>query len=102
MLHLIVYCNIVFYDGKQIEVRYIMSLKDVFKENVKYYRKQLKLTQESLAKLSGVSTNYIGEIERTGRKATLETIEKVANGLNIDPSLLLVSRKKIMSRSNIK
>lgn len=94
MLHLIVYCNIVFYDGKQIEVRYIMSLKDVFKENVKYYRKQLKLTQESLAKLSGVSTNYIGEIERTGRKATLETIEKVADGLNIDPSLLLVSRKK--------
>ena len=94
MLHLIVYCNIVFYDGKQIEVRYIMSLKDVLKENVKYYRKQLKLTQESLAKLSGVSTNYIGEIERTGRKATLETIEKVANGLNIDPSLLLVSRKK--------
>ena len=94
MLRLTVYCNIVFYDGKQIEVRYIMSLKDVFKENVKYYRKQLKLTQESLAKLSGVSTNYIGEIERTGRKATLETIEKVANGLNIDPSLLLVSRKK--------
>ena len=84
----------VLYDGKQIEVRYIMSLKDVFKENVKYYRKQLKLTQESLAKLSGLSTNYIGEIERTGRKATLETIEKVANGLNIDPSLLLVSRKK--------
>ena len=84
----------VLFDGKQIEVRYIMSLKDVFKENVKYYRKQLKLTQESLAKLSGVSTNYIGEIERTGRKATLETIEKVANGLNIDPSLLLVSRKK--------
>lgn len=84
----------VLYDGKQIEVRYIMSLKDAFKENVKYYRKQLKLTQESLAKLSGVSTNYIGEIERTGRKATLETIEKVANGLNIDPSLLLVSRKK--------
>lgn len=84
----------VLYDGKQIEVRYIMSLKDVFKENVKYYRKQLKLTQESLANLSGVSTNYIGEIERTGRKATLETIEKVANGLNIDPSLLLVSRKK--------
>ena len=84
----------VLYDGKQIEVRYIMSLKDVFKENVKYYRKQLKLTQESLAKLSAVSTNYIGEIERTGRKATLETIEKVANGLNIDPSLLLVSRKK--------
>ena len=94
MLHLIVYCNMVLYDGNQIDVRYIMSLKDVFKENVKYYRKQLKLTQESLAKLSGVSTNYIGEIERTGRKATLETIEKVANGLNIDPSLLLVSRKK--------
>ena len=71
-----------------------MNLKDVFKENVKYYRKQLNLTQESLAKLSGLSTNYVGEIERTGRKATLETVEKIAKGLNMEPSLLLIPRKR--------
>lgn len=71
-----------------------MTLRQIFKDNVKYYRKQLRLSQEKLAELSGLSTNYIGEIERTDRKVTIDTIEKVANGFNIDPSLLLTNRKK--------
>ena len=71
-----------------------MTLRQIFKDNVKYYRKQLRLSQEKLAELSGLSTNYIGEIERTNRKVTIDTIEKVANGFNIDPSLLLTTRKK--------
>ena len=71
-----------------------MTLRQIFKDNVKYYRKQLRLSQEKLAELSGLSTNYIGEIERTNRKVTIDTIEKVANGFNIDPSLLLANRKK--------
>ena len=71
-----------------------MTLRQIFKDNVKYYRKQLKLSQEKLAELSGLSTNYIGEIERTNRKVTIDTIEKVASGFNIDPSLLLTNRKK--------
>lgn len=70
-----------------------MKLKEIFRKNVRYYRKKSKLTQDNLAKLSGLSTNYIGEIERTGRKATLDTVEKIANGLNIDPKKLLISRK---------
>lgn len=70
-----------------------MTLRQVFKDNVKYYRKQLRLSQEKLAELSGLSTNYIGEIERTNRKVTIDTIEQIANGLNIDPSLLLTNRK---------
>lgn len=71
-----------------------MTLRQIFKDNVKYYRKQLRLSQEKLAELSGLSTNYIGEIERTNRKVTIDTIEKVANGFNIDHSLLLTNRKK--------
>lgn len=70
-----------------------MTLRQIFKDNVKYYRKQLRLSQEKLAELSGLSTNYIGEIERTNRKVTIDTIEKVSNGFNIDPSLLLTNRK---------
>ena len=71
-----------------------MTLRDAFRENVKYYRRQLNISQERLAELSNLSANYIGDIERTNRKVTIDTIEKIAKGLNIDPSLLLVIRHK--------
>lgn len=66
-----------------------MKLRMIFKNNVKFYRKKLKLSQEKLAELSDLSTNYIGDIERTNRKVTIDTIEKVASGLGVDPSVLL-------------
>lgn len=70
-----------------------MTLRKVFSNNVKYYRKELKLSQEKLAELSNLSTNYIGDIERTNRKITIDTIEKIAHGLKLDPALLLIDRK---------
>lgn len=71
-----------------------MELKQIFKENVKFYRKRLKMTQVELAKKSGLSSNYIGEIERTGRKATLDIVEKIALELNVEASILLIQRDK--------
>lgn len=71
-----------------------MTLRQIFRNNVKFYRKQLNISQEKLAELSDLSTNYIGDIERTNRKVTIDTIEKVAKGLNIDPTLLWVNRNK--------
>ena len=71
-----------------------MTLRQIFRNNVKFYRKQLNISQEKLAELSDLSTNYIGDIERTNRKVTIDTIEKVAKGLNIDPTLLLANRNK--------
>ena len=70
----------------------MITLRRAFKSNLKYYRKQLHISQERLAELSGLSANYIGEIERSDRKVTIDTIEKIAKGLNVDPSLLLVIR----------
>ena len=71
-----------------------MTLRQIFRDNVKFYRKELKLSQEKLAELSNLSTNYIGDIERTNRKITIDTIEKITNGLGIDPALLLINRHK--------
>ena len=71
-----------------------MTLRQIFRNKVKFYRKQLNISQEKLAELSDLSTNYIGDIERTNRKVTIDTIEKVAKGLNIDPTLLLANRNK--------
>ena len=70
-----------------------MKLRMIFKNNVKFYRKKLKLSQEKLAELSDLSTNYIGDIERDGRKVTIDTIEKVARGLGVDPSVFLKDSK---------
>lgn len=61
-----------------------MSLREVFRDNVKHYRKKKKLSQEQLAEMSNLSTNYIGDIERTNRKVTIDTIEKISKGLNVE------------------
>lgn len=71
-----------------------MTLRKIFKDNVIYYRTRKSMSQEKLAEMSNMSTNYIGDIERGNRKVTIDTIEKIANGLKIDPALLLTKRNK--------
>lgn len=71
-----------------------MTLRQIFRQNVKYYRKKYRLSQEKLAELAGLSTNYIGDIERTNRKVTIDTIEKISKALNIPPVDLLSVHKK--------
>lgn len=72
-----------------------MTLRQIFRKNVKYYRKQFKLSQEKLAELAGLSTNYIGDIERTNRKVTIDTIEKISTALNVSPADLLSVHKVV-------
>ena len=57
-----------------------MSLREVCRDNVKHYRKKKNLSQEQLAEMSNLSTNYIGDIERANRKVTIDTIEKNLKG----------------------
>lgn len=71
-----------------------MTLRQIFRHNVKYYRKKFNLSQEKLAELAGLSTNYIGDIERTNRKVTIDTVEKISKALNISPADLLSVNKK--------
>lgn len=71
-----------------------MTLRSIFKENVIYYRKKKNLSQERLAELSNISTNYVGDIERGDRKVTIDTIEKISKGLNVSAAILLTERKK--------
>jgi transcriptional regulator with XRE-family HTH domain len=60
----------------------------LFGENVRLIRKQRGLTQEELAEVTGLQNTYIGGIERGERNISLETLEKVAKGLNINPKWL--------------
>ena len=58
------------------------TILEIFAMNLKSCRKSLKLTQAEMAKLIGVSTSFITEIE-TGRKApSFQTIDKIATVTN--------------------
>jgi transcriptional regulator with XRE-family HTH domain len=58
-------------------------------ENIKYYRSQLELTQEELARRAGVNRSYLAGIESGRRNTSARTIEKLAKALGVSPADLL-------------
>ena len=56
---------------------------------VNSYRKKLEITQAKLAEITNLSPNFIGQIERGTKKASLETIKKIADALQISTGKLL-------------
>lgn len=52
-------------------------------------RKELKLTQEQLAEEIDLTATYIGAIERSTSKCSIETLVKIANALNLNMDFLL-------------
>lgn len=65
---------------------YILSL---FGKEVVSRRKDLGLSQEALAELSGLHRTYIGAVERGLRNPTLTSILRIAQGLGCHPRELL-------------
>lgn len=60
---------------------------------IAYYRKKKGYTQANLAERIGMSTAYLGQIERgnRGNSFSLETLYQIADALEIDVNLLLKS-----------
>ena len=52
-------------------------------------REQKKLSQEVISGLAGIGRTHLSAIERGERKPTLETFFKIAEALNIRPSILM-------------
>ena len=65
-----------------------MNLKEVFINNLKFYRKQKGLTQNELTLALDKSYNYINSIEQGKMMPSFEAIEKICEILEIKPSLL--------------
>jgi transcriptional regulator with XRE-family HTH domain len=65
-----------------------MSLKETFSENVKKRRVELELTQGEMAAKCGMVRQVATRIENNG-SVTIETLERVAKALNIEPYKLL-------------
>jgi transcriptional regulator with XRE-family HTH domain len=62
-----------------------MALQDIFITNMKYYRKQRKLTHEKLAEQCDSDPRYISQIETGRRFPSLQFIEKIAKALHVVP-----------------
>jgi transcriptional regulator with XRE-family HTH domain len=66
-----------------------MGLKQTVAKNIRVLRLARGYTQEELSELAGINRNYTGMIEREERSPTVDTLEKIAKALAIDPVILL-------------
>ncbi|MCL1959714.1 MAG: helix-turn-helix transcriptional regulator [Spirochaetes bacterium] len=62
-----------------------MTLKQVFIQNLREFRKKEGITQMKLAEYCNTAPSYIGDIEIGRRFPSLELIEKMADILRIEP-----------------
>ncbi len=69
------------------------STAEILKHNLKFYRNLRKLTQEQLGELSGVSTDYISELERGKKMPSIKRLEYIANALNIEIYKFFIENK---------
>ena len=68
-----------------------MDLKHVLATNLRRLRHERDLTQEEMADLTGLSSRYIGSIERARVSASVTVLDKLAEALGVEPFLLIQS-----------
>ena len=65
-----------------------MGLESIGK-HISEFRHLRKLRQEDLAEIAGLSTNYIGAVERGEKIPSLETFIDILNALSISADMVL-------------
>jgi transcriptional regulator with XRE-family HTH domain len=71
------------------------KLSAIVGNNIKKYRKNLNISQEELAEKAGLHRTYIGGIERGERNITLDSLQVIANALNVAPVELIVEENNV-------
>lgn len=68
----------------------------VIRRNIRKYRKERKLTQQDLADLTGISREYICDIENESRNKhiTIAYLSRIADALEVDIALLFNDKEK--------
>ena len=61
--------------------------------NIRIYRKARGLSQEELADVLGIHRTYMGGVERGERNLTLQSLERLAMNMGVDPVTLLRPRE---------
>ena len=69
-----------------------MDLKDVMATNLRLFRYAKNMTQEDLAESAGLSTRYIGAIERAKVSASVTVLGRIADALSVEATELIKRR----------
>ena len=67
-----------------------MDIIKVFGTNVKKLRLERNLSQEKFAELCGLHRTYISDIECFSRNVSLETVQKIADALEVKTNTLFI------------
>jgi len=73
--------------------------KKFFGEALRSARESRKLSQEKLAFKAGISRNSVGSLEKGEFVATIDTLFKIADGLDMLPEDLITETRLRMSRN---
>lgn len=74
-----------------------MSLSDNFSRNLLYIREMHNSTLTEFADEISISRSHLQSILQGSCNPTLDTVEQIGKGLQIDPILLLLSPKQVTS-----
>ena len=64
-------------------------LREKFRENLKRIRNEKGISAEKLSKEAGFHRTYAGKLERGEMSPSLDTVDKLADALRVDPLMLL-------------
>ena len=66
-----------------------LNIREIFSQNLRYYRIKSNISQERLGEMVGLSDKYMSDLERQLYDPSLKTIDSIAKALNIETYLLL-------------
>ncbi len=65
------------------------KLQETLAKNVRTIRRARGMTQEDLADRAGLSSRYVGQVERAQTAATINVLEQLAEALGVEPAELV-------------
>jgi len=73
-----------------------MDIKPIFGENLKFYRKIKKLSQEQLSEKVNISVKHLSAIERGLTFVSADLLEKLASSIEIPVYYLFVNKREVI------
>ena len=70
------------------------NIRAIVGKNIRYYRKNKKLTIEKLAELSDTDEKYLGGVERAEHNISIDKLEEICSALDIQPYKLFIFGKE--------